>query len=53
MHYDEGGRYLGAVEAPAADVPGYRAARDAAWTAAVPFSEWWAAHPEYHRPRVA
>ena len=53
MHYDEGGRYLGATEAPAAEVPRYRAARDASWAAAVPFSVWWAAHPEYHPPRAA
>jgi hypothetical protein len=53
MHYDEGGRYLGATEASAAEVPRYRAARDASWAAAVPFSVWWAAHPEYHQPRAA
>lgn len=54
MHYDEDGRYLGATVPPPAEVPRYRAARDAAWQAAMPFQEWWTAHPEYHNnPQVA
>jgi len=32
-------------------VPRYRAARDAAWEAAVPFDSYWAAHPQYWRDR--
>ncbi len=49
MHYDPDGKFLGAEVAPRNEVPRYRAARDAAWEAAVPFTDYWAAHPQYHR----
>jgi hypothetical protein len=49
MLYDGPGRFLGAEPAPAAELPRYRRARAAAWQAAVPFADYWAAHPEYHR----
>lgn len=49
MHYDLGGRFLGAEIAPASEVPRYSAARDAAWEAALPFTDYWAAHPQYRR----
>jgi hypothetical protein len=49
MHYDTSGRYLGAEVVPDAALPRYLAARDAAWEAAVPFADYWAAHPQYHR----
>ena len=49
MHYDTGGRYLGAEVVPDAGLPRYLAARDAAWEAAVPFADYWATHPQYHR----
>jgi hypothetical protein len=49
MYYDDDGRYLGAGIVPATDVPRYRAARDASWKAAVPFPDYWASHPQYHR----
>ena len=49
MHYDGAGRYLGAEIVPATLVPRYLAARDAAWAAAVPFADYWAAHPQHHR----
>ncbi|MGH3156303.1 MAG: hypothetical protein ACRDNF_06985 [Streptosporangiaceae bacterium] len=46
-----GGRFLGAEIAPGSEVPRYRAARDAAWEAALPFTDYWAAHPQYQRDR--
>jgi len=49
LHYDTGGRYLGAEVLPAEVLPRYIAAREAAWGAAVPFARYWAAHPQYHR----
>ena len=54
MHYDETGRFLGAeaVTAPA-ELAAYRATRDDLLAAAVPFTTWWARHPELHRRRAA
>lgn len=51
MRYDPAGRFLGAEIAPAQAVPRYRAARDAAWEAALPFADYWDAHPQYWRNR--
>jgi hypothetical protein len=53
MRYDGRGRFLGADPVDAAEVPRYRRARDAAWQAAEPFADYWAAHPGYHRVRAA
>jgi hypothetical protein len=54
MRYSPAGQFLGAEIAPERDVPRYRAARDAAWAAAVPFTDYWNAHPQYwRRPRSA
>jgi hypothetical protein len=53
MHYDTHDRFVGAEPVPASELPRYRAARAAAWAAARPFAEYWAAHPGYHRARVA
>lgn len=53
MAYDDAGRFLGAEEAPAADVDRYRQARAAVWTAAIPFDTYWHAHPQYWRDRRA
>ena len=53
MHYDAAGRYLGADIVPPADLQRYRDARDAAWSAAVPFTDYWQAHPQYWRDRLA
>ena len=49
MHYETGGRYLGAEVVPDAGLPRYLAAREAAWQAAVSFADYWAGHPQYHR----
>ena len=49
MDYGPDGRFLGARPAPADQVPSFRAIRDAAWEGGVPFTGWWAAHPQYHR----
>jgi hypothetical protein len=51
MHYGEAGQFLGAEIAT--DTGRYRKARDAAWGHAVPFADYWAAHPQYHRSRAA
>jgi hypothetical protein len=50
MHY-QAGRFVGAYVPPNAVLPRYRAARVAAWQAAVPFGEYWEAHPQYWRDR--
>jgi hypothetical protein len=49
MAYDSAGRFLGAeaVTGPTAAV--YRALAVTVWSAAVPFTAWWDAHPEFHR----
>jgi hypothetical protein len=49
MHYDDAGRYLGAEVAPEEALPRYLAAKDAAWSGAVDFAEYWKAHPGYWR----
>lgn len=53
MHYDDEGIFLGASYAPAEELPRYRRYRDLGMAAAVPFPEYWAAHPEYHPPTTA
>jgi hypothetical protein len=50
MGYDPEGRFTGASSVPDSDVYRYRLVRDAAWEGAVPFTAWWEAHPQYHRP---
>ncbi len=47
MHYDHVGHFTGAEVAE--DVSRYRKARNAAWNSAVPFTDYWQAHPQYHR----
>ena len=49
MVYDDANRFVGAEPVPAAELPRYRAAQAAAWAAAQPFADYWAAHPGYHR----
>lgn len=51
LRYDEEGHFLHADEAPTEDLPKYQAAREAALSVAVPFAEYWAAHPEFHSNR--
>jgi hypothetical protein len=51
MRYAPGGRFLGAEIVSTPAVPRYRAARDAAWEAAVPFADYWDAHQQYWRDR--
>ena len=53
MQYDEAGHLLGGEPLPAQQLPRYRAAMKAAIAAAVPFTEWWARHPEEHRANWA
>ena len=49
MRYDARGQFLGAEPAALGELPRYRRACDTAWDAAVPFADYWAAHPGYHR----
>jgi hypothetical protein len=49
MHYDNDGRWQGADLAPVDDLPRYVLAKKRAYEMAVPFEQWWAAHPEHHR----
>lgn len=49
MHYDGEGRYVGAEVVPEEALPRYLAAKDAAWSGAVDFSDYWKAHPGYWR----
>lgn len=44
MHYTSAGRFIGAEPLTSPRLPEYRAYRDAAQTAAVPFSEYWERH---------
>lgn len=53
MHYEDDGRFLGATVANRGLLPRYRAARDAAWSQAVPFADYWHAHPQYWRDTPA
>lgn len=52
MAYDSGGRFLGAEPVPDQDGR-YCRALEAAWLAAEPVSDYWAAHPQYHRQAAA
>lgn len=52
MHYDGGGRFLGAQPAPDL-LDAYRTARDVATTLAEPFRKWWQRHPEEWREHHA
>jgi hypothetical protein len=53
MCYAEDGRYLGAVGAGASSIKGHTALAELAWEMSTPFTEWWAAHPQYHRNSCA
>jgi hypothetical protein len=52
MHYEVDGQFAGATMEPNM-LDAYRASRDAAMAAAVPFAAWWARHPEQRRANVA
>ena len=47
--YSDDGRFLGAVQASSDAAQVHAALAELAWERAVPFGEWWAEHPEYHR----
>ncbi|HJT03896.1 MAG TPA: hypothetical protein VJ757_09750 [Pseudonocardiaceae bacterium] len=47
--YSPEGAPEGLVEVGADNTAGFIAAGEMAWQLGTPFSEWWAAHPEYHR----
>ena len=49
MHYDADGQFVGGEPLPDEAAPQYRAARDAAWEAAVSFDDYWTGHRQYWR----
>lgn len=49
MDYDVENRFIGAELLPESEAPQYSRYRDMAVAAAVPFDEYWAAHPQYWR----
>lgn len=49
MNYRADGEYLGKELVEVPDLEHYRAQRDLAMEQAVPFNEYWRAHPQYHR----
>ncbi|MFD3687879.1 DUF6879 family protein [Nocardiopsis sp. NPDC058631] len=49
MHYREDGEFRHPELVVAPDLDHYRAQRDLAMEQAVPFNEYWSAHPQYHR----
>ena len=49
MNYRDDGEYLGKELVDVPDLEHYRAQRDLAMAQAVPFNEYWRAHPQYHR----
>ena len=51
QHYTPDGDWQGAELAAAAETDRLRAWRDELQAAAVPFADYWAAHPQYHRDR--
>lgn len=54
VRYDQDGHHLGEVAVENQTAHGYIAAAEMAWQLATPFTEWWAAHPQYRRAhRVA
>lgn len=52
MHYSRTGEFEGATLGSADELPRFRTARDAAWSSATDFSEYWRRHPHYHRDPV-
>lgn len=53
VRYDAHGRHLGEAAVDDQAAHGYRAAAEMAWQLAVPFTTWWAAHPQYRRASAA
>ncbi|NKE57872.1 hypothetical protein FXN61_13935 [Lentzea sp. PSKA42] len=53
MHYDDEGRFQHGRIVPEGQLVEYRQARDAAWSAAVPFTDYWREHPQYWRDSPA
>lgn len=53
--YSDDGRFLGAELLPdgSEDAKARRLVADALWAIAEPFTDWWAAHPEFHRDHQA
>ena len=49
MHYSDDGKYVGAEVAPEEMLPRYLACKNAAWSSALDFADYWKAHPGYWR----
>lgn len=52
MHYSTDGEFVGASIGDERALPRYIAAREAAWSAATDFTDYWHRHPQYHRDRL-
>ncbi len=48
MRYDVGGAFLGAQVVPPSGHAPYLRDQQLAWALAVPYGQWWAAHPDLH-----
>lgn len=53
MRYGDDGSFDGVAAVGDDAARSYRAIAEMAWNMATPFTEWWAAHPQYHRPSIA
>ncbi|MGH3550946.1 MAG: DUF6879 family protein [Pseudonocardiaceae bacterium] len=53
VRYDDQGRHQGEVAVKDTSATGYIAAAELAWHLGVPFTDWWAAHPQYRRATQA
>jgi hypothetical protein len=49
VHYDDEDRFVGAEPLPPGVLPSYLRCRAAALRAAIPFTDYWARHPEFWR----
>lgn len=53
MYYDDHGHFEGAEVADPSELADDVRTRDAAWSAAEPFAQWWTRHPDLHRKVAA
>lgn len=51
MQYTDHGRFEGAAPVDESLVAAYRTLAETAWLIGVPFTTWWAEHPQYHRSK--
>ncbi len=49
VRYDQDNHHIGEVAVEDSGAHGYVAAAELSWQLATPFTQWWAAHPQYRR----